>query len=190
MGLLSVGSKAQPKKGVLQIGDAGAKQLVQVKQAGEEGGLAAFFEKDKNGATGIIGPSGLPPFPSGMSRVSPEGGRKYVMDADRAEGYPEEYVPGEISMCIRQLIFDCTDIRVELLSRLIINAREIVDCSFFLWYGIAIRGYIYRLGLGRPISYLPMLVNHTIILPSSGQVHSNIYEPSMKCSMSIYHCFL
>ncbi|KAL2041048.1 hypothetical protein N7G274_005992 [Stereocaulon virgatum] len=90
VGLLSVGSKANPKD-VLQIGDAGAKQLVQVKQEGDEKGLAAFFEKEKNGIVGILGPDGLPPFPSGMSRTSPVGRRKYVMDADRDQGYPEEY---------------------------------------------------------------------------------------------------
>ena len=85
-----MGSKANPKDDVLQIGDAGAKQLVQVKQEGEEKGLAALFEKDKKSMTGILGPDGLPPFPSGLSRVSPEGGKKYVMDVDREEGFPEE----------------------------------------------------------------------------------------------------
>lgn len=91
VGLLSVGSKANPKEDVLQIGDAGAKQMVQVKQEGEQRGLSAFFEKDKNVTAGIFGPDGLPPFPSGMSRASPVGGRKYVMNADREQGYPEEY---------------------------------------------------------------------------------------------------
>ena len=90
VGLLSVGSKANPKENALQIGDAGAKQLVQVKQEGEQKGLAAFFEKDKNVAGGILGPDGVPPFPTGMSRASPVGGRKYVIDADREQGYPEE----------------------------------------------------------------------------------------------------
>lgn len=90
VGLLSVGSKANPKEDVLQIGDAGAKQMVQVKQEGEQRGLSAFFEKDKNVTAGIFGPDGLPPFPSGMSRASPVGGRKYVMNADREQGYPEE----------------------------------------------------------------------------------------------------
>ena len=92
VGLLSVGSKAKPKEHVLQVGDAGAKQLVQVKQEGEQKGLAPFFEKDKNVTAGIFGPDGLPPFPSGMSRTSSVGGRKYVMNADREQGYPEEYV--------------------------------------------------------------------------------------------------
>ena len=90
VGLLSVGNKSNSKENVLQIGDAGAKQLMQVKQEGEQKGLAAFFEKDKNITAGIFGSDGLPPFPSGMSRASPVGGRKYVMDADREQGYPEE----------------------------------------------------------------------------------------------------
>ena len=90
VGLLTLGSQANPKDNVLQIGDAGAKQLVQVKQEGDEKGLAAFFEKDKKSVTSIFGPNGLPPFPTGMSRVAPDGGRKYVMDVDREEGFPEE----------------------------------------------------------------------------------------------------
>ena len=90
VGLLTVGSKAHPKEDVLQIGDAGAKQLIQVKQEGEEKGLPALFEREKKSMAGIFGPDGLPPFPSGMSRTSPMGGKKYVMDADREEGYPEE----------------------------------------------------------------------------------------------------
>ena len=92
VGLLTVGSKASPKDDVLQIGDAGAKQLVQVKQQGEEKGLAALFEKDKKSVASIFGPNGLPPFPTGMGRTSAQGERKYVMDVDREEGYPEEYV--------------------------------------------------------------------------------------------------
>ena len=90
VGLLTVGSRAQPKEDVLQIGDAGAKQLIHVKQEGEEKGLPALFERDNKSMTGIFGADGLPPFPSGMSRTSPMGGKKYVMDADREEGFPEE----------------------------------------------------------------------------------------------------
>ena len=90
VGLLAVGSKANPKENGLQIGDAGSKQLMQLKQQAEQSGLAAFFEKEKNFSASIFGPDGLPPFPSGMSRASPVGGRQYVMDADREQGYPEE----------------------------------------------------------------------------------------------------
>ena len=60
--LLTVGSKASPKEDVLQIGDAGAKQLVEVKGEGEKG-LAAFFKKEKNVAGGVLGPNGMPPMP-------------------------------------------------------------------------------------------------------------------------------
>ena len=91
VGLLTVGNKANPKEDVLQIGDAGAKQLTLVKQDGEEKGLAALFEKDKKSMTSIFGPDGMPPFPSGMNRTSAQGGKKYVMDQDREEGFPEEY---------------------------------------------------------------------------------------------------
>lgn len=93
VGLLSVGSKAKPKEDVLQIGDAGTKQLIQVQQEGEEKGLSAFFEREKTSVASILGPNGMPPFPTGASLVSPEGGRKYVMDIDRENGYPEECVP-------------------------------------------------------------------------------------------------
>ncbi|KAL9131029.1 MAG: hypothetical protein Q9217_000915 [Psora testacea] len=88
VGLLSVGSRAAPKEGILQEGDAGAKQLVQVKEEGEEKGLSAYFEKNKT--TSVFEPGGLPPFPPGMNRTLPEGGRKYVMTEQGEEGYPEE----------------------------------------------------------------------------------------------------
>ena len=85
VGLLSVGSKAAPKEDVLQIGEAGQKQLVAVKQEGEERGLAALFEKDKKGIQGILGPNGLPPLPANLN---PE--PKYKLGAEQA--YPEKYV--------------------------------------------------------------------------------------------------
>lgn len=118
VGLLSVGSKAHPKENVLQIGDAGAKQLVEVKKAGEEKGLSAYFEKEKNATASIFGPTGLPPFPSGMSRTSAEGGRKYVMDIDRNEGYPEEYVSNELAK-LPWLTCNSPGIHAEPLSRFV-----------------------------------------------------------------------
>jgi hypothetical protein len=62
--LLSVGSKAAPNEETLQIGDAGKKQLVEVKKDGEEKGLAAFFEKQKGVASSVLGPDGQPPMPA------------------------------------------------------------------------------------------------------------------------------
>lgn len=64
--LLTVGSKANPKDEVLQIGDAGAKQLVAVKEEGEKG-LAAYLKKEKGVASSVLGPSGMPPMPTGLS---------------------------------------------------------------------------------------------------------------------------
>lgn len=92
VGLLAFGSQANPKDGVLQTGNAAVKQLVQVNQQEEEKGLSTQFRKDIKAPSDILGLDSLPPFPSGISRVSPEGGRNYVINANRDEGYPEEYV--------------------------------------------------------------------------------------------------
>ena len=91
VGLLAVGSKANPKDDVLQLGDAGAKQLIEVRQEGEKG-LAHIFAKDKSSISSVLGNGGMPPFPPGANRASPQGGKQYVMDADRENGYPEEYL--------------------------------------------------------------------------------------------------
>jgi hypothetical protein len=61
--LLSVGSKAAPKDEVLQLGDAGAKQLVAVKEEGEKGGLAVFLAKETGVGSSVLGAGGLPPMP-------------------------------------------------------------------------------------------------------------------------------
>lgn len=85
--LLTVGSQAAPKDDILQIGEAGDKQLVSVKQEGEERGLAAHFEKDNKGVQGILGPNGFPPMPCNLNKSA----SKYQIDDDH--GYPEKYVP-------------------------------------------------------------------------------------------------
>ena len=90
VGLLSVGSKATPKEDVLQIGEAGTKQLVQVKQEGEEKGLAALFEKDTKNVGSILGSDGLPPLPTALGLKQEP--KQYVMDMERKEGFPEECV--------------------------------------------------------------------------------------------------
>jgi hypothetical protein len=84
--LLSVGSAAQPKEDVLQIGDAGNKQLVEVKEEGERG-LSAFFEKQKGAGKGVLGPNGLPPLPPSMHRSD----KQYTMASEADQPYPEEY---------------------------------------------------------------------------------------------------
>ena len=65
VGLLTVGSAAAPKEDVLQIGDAGKKQLVAVKEEGNRG-LSTFFERDKKALSGVLGPDGLPPKPASL----------------------------------------------------------------------------------------------------------------------------
>ncbi|WPH02210.1 21 kDa subunit of NADH dehydrogenase [Acrodontium crateriforme] len=78
VGLLTVGSAAQPKDDVLQVGDAGAKQLVEVKEEGQKG-LSAYFEKEKSAAQAVLGPNGLPPMPTSLHRQ----GKRYEMLEDQ-----------------------------------------------------------------------------------------------------------
>ncbi|KAJ5179653.1 hypothetical protein N7492_002863 [Penicillium capsulatum] len=87
--LLTVGSQAAPKDHVLQIGDAGEKQLVSVKEQGEEGGLAALFENDKKSIQGVLGANGLPPTPCNLNTVSQPSQSKY--EIDREHGYSDVY---------------------------------------------------------------------------------------------------
>ena len=83
VGLLSVGSAAKPREDVLQIGDAGSKQLAEVKQEGERG-LSAFFEKDKSAMKGVLGPHGLPPNPTSRSHVQR---KRYEVVKDEGQAY-------------------------------------------------------------------------------------------------------
>jgi hypothetical protein len=87
--LLSVGSAAKPKEDRLQIGEAGKKQLVALKEEGEKG-LSAFFEKEKSMAQGVLGPNGMPPLPAryGTTANAP----KYVLDSDEGQAYGPKYV--------------------------------------------------------------------------------------------------
>lgn len=82
VGLLTVGSESAPKKEL--IGEAGTKELVQVKQEGETG-LAAYFKGGKGRALESLGKDGLPPLPSGVSLKA--GADKYNLTAENA--YPE-----------------------------------------------------------------------------------------------------
>ena len=60
VGLLSMGSEANPSPKLLR-GEDGGKQLVAMKDEGSKG-LSAYFEKEK--AVGsVLGPDGLPPMP-------------------------------------------------------------------------------------------------------------------------------
>ncbi|KAK5163751.1 uncharacterized protein LTR77_010424 [Saxophila tyrrhenica] len=82
--LLSVGSAAKPNEEVLQIGDAGNKQLVEVKEEGERG-LSQFFEKQKGASKGVLAANGMPPMPPSLH---PQDKRYTVMDE---QPYPDTY---------------------------------------------------------------------------------------------------
>ncbi|KAI9750116.1 MAG: Nuclear envelope morphology protein 1 [Chaenotheca gracillima] len=86
VGLLSVGSKANPREDTPLIGDAGAKQLVQLQQEGQEKGLANFFEKDNKSIASVLGPNGLPPMPPGQHPLAQ--GTRY--EINKSEGFSEE----------------------------------------------------------------------------------------------------
>ena len=79
--LLTVGSAAQPKEDVLQIGEAGSKQLVALKDEGEKG-LSAYFEKEKSAFKGVLGPNGMPPLPPSRH---PQG-KRYEMLTQQSYG--------------------------------------------------------------------------------------------------------
>lgn len=84
--LLTVGSAAAPKDDVLQLGEAGNKQLVSVKEEGEKG-LAQFFAKEKGASKSVLGPNGLPPLPASRHLK----GKRYEMVPDEEQTYGERY---------------------------------------------------------------------------------------------------
>lgn len=90
VGLLTVGSAAAPKDDILQIGEAGAKQLTEIQEQGQERGLAALFEKDKKSILGVLGANGLPPTPANINTVARASQSKY--EINKEQGYPEVYV--------------------------------------------------------------------------------------------------
>lgn len=85
VGLLTVGSQATPNDRILQIGEAGEKQIVSVKQQGEERGLAGLFEKDRQGIQGVLSSGGLPPLPCNLNSSA----SKYQLGNEN--GYPAVY---------------------------------------------------------------------------------------------------
>ncbi|CAD0108781.1 unnamed protein product [Aureobasidium uvarum] len=99
VGLLTVGSAQNPKENVLQIGDAGAKQLVSLKEEGEKG-LSAFFQKDNKAGLSVLGANGLPPFPT--SRYPSSTPKRYEMLKEQS--YSTKYVSQCHSSCTRHLL--------------------------------------------------------------------------------------
>ncbi|EGD94690.1 NADH-ubiquinone oxidoreductase 21.3 kDa subunit [Trichophyton tonsurans CBS 112818] len=83
VGLLTYGSKAEPKDSLL-AGEAGSKQLVQTQQTAEERGLAAHFEEKASSGADVLGPSGMPPLPAHLNA-----GNTYSLPSEQA--YPSKY---------------------------------------------------------------------------------------------------
>jgi hypothetical protein len=83
--MLTVGSAAQPKDDVLQIGDAGSKQLVALKDEGKSG-LPAFFKKQEKDMSAVLGPGGLPPMPANLRAVggAQPAGEKYKIQSEQS----------------------------------------------------------------------------------------------------------
>jgi hypothetical protein len=81
VGLLSVGSAANPSHKLL-VGDEGSKQLVAVKQDGEEKGLAAFFEQQQQAVGSVLGEDGMPPFPVPRGRA--QFGKQYKLEEEQS----------------------------------------------------------------------------------------------------------
>ena len=87
VGLLAVGSQTNPKHEILQIGEAGEKQLVALKEQGQERGLAGLFESDKTSIQGVLRDNGLPPTPCSMNTTPQPVQSKYELGQEQA--YPE-----------------------------------------------------------------------------------------------------
>ena len=87
--LLTVGSKAAPKDDVLQIGDAGSKQLVEVHQEGAKG-LATYFKKDNKNMMGVLGPGGMPPMPKNLGQNMVQGSDGHRYEILKEQSYENE----------------------------------------------------------------------------------------------------
>jgi hypothetical protein len=81
VGLLTVGSAANPSQKLL-AGEEGSKQLVAVKQDGEEKGLAMLFEQQTTAIGNILDKDGMPPFPPARGRT--KAGKKYQLENEQS----------------------------------------------------------------------------------------------------------
>lgn len=85
VGLLSVGSKADPVEGRLGRGEEGERGLVAVRVEGERSGVSGLFERERGLVGRVLGEGGLPPMPVEGGR-----GKRYVRGEVGEEGFPEE----------------------------------------------------------------------------------------------------
>ena len=86
VGLLTVGSAANPKEDVLRIGEEGSKQLVAIHSEGEEKGLSRAFEEKKDLAAGVLREGGMPPLPVRLGQNAAQA-KEYNLNDDQS--YPD-----------------------------------------------------------------------------------------------------
>ncbi|KAI7191191.1 hypothetical protein KC316_g6896, partial [Hortaea werneckii] len=96
---------AAAPKDTLQIGDAGNKQMVTVKEEGEKG-LAQFFEKEKSAFKGVLGPNGMPPMPPSRHQTS----KRYTMLEEDEQAYSSSGSGDEDGIVVKLWIADCSHI--------------------------------------------------------------------------------
>lgn len=87
VGLLTMGSAAAPSAKLL-AGEEGTKQLVAVRQEGEQG-LAVFFQKEKG--TTVLGEGGMPPVVPTVGRRPGLKAEQYSMPPKDQQAYSENY---------------------------------------------------------------------------------------------------
>ena len=80
VGLLSVGSAADPSQKVL-VGEEGSKQLVTLRQEGEEKGLASYFAQQQSTGS-VLNKDGMPPLPPSLG--SAQRGRNIQLSAEQS----------------------------------------------------------------------------------------------------------
>lgn len=86
VGLLEMGNSVEAKREL--IGDAGSKALLEVKDKGQQGGLAKYFEAEgASKAKEVLNSNGLPPTPNGVGFW--KGARSYELTEENA--YPSHY---------------------------------------------------------------------------------------------------
>ena len=124
VGLLTVGSKAAPREDVLQIGDAGQKQLVAVQEEGQKTGLPTFFKKEKGNMTAVLGADGLPPLPSKLGQ-NMTGKRYQLTELPYGDRYMRFALCFNLSLPL-QLPLSIICIKLNLLRK---YSKNIVPCA-------------------------------------------------------------
>lgn len=135
VGLLTVGSASAPKEEVLKIGDAGTKQLVEIRQDGEERGLSNFFGAQK--VESVLTPAILrgrdldkaisarkmPPMPTALGQNA--NATAYTQLGEEEQAYPDRYVDPGLLRLIRH-----ADLQQLPVSDVCMSSSEMLKLAF------------------------------------------------------------